>query len=369
MVCLPRGTRGIALPLAVFALVVVGALVAGAFFVARQEQGVGRNSVKLQQAFAAAEAGAQRTVADWSPDVFNALAAGETASIGGSLGAAGWYRGNVRRLNGQLFLVRAEGFSGDSTARQHVGLLVRLRPLEITLAAALATRGPTWVGGSSLVDGTDTPPPGWDCEPSGPPVAGVLLANAADLATTGCGPGCVQGAPPVQADPALTDSLLTTFGDVSFDGLASLATKTLSGGRLLVEPVLAGSACDRTVPSNWGSPLDPAGPCGGYFPLIWSEGPLTLTGGAGQGVLVVNGDLEVGGGFQFAGPVIVRGSLRTAGAGGQFWGGVIAANDHLDQNAVLGDAIISYSSCSLSRALQASAGGALLRERSWVNLY
>ena len=369
MARIPLGTRGIALPLAVFALVVVGALVAGAFFVARQEQGVGRNSVKLQQAFAAAEAGAQRTVADWNTDVFNALAAGETASIGGNLGAAGWYRGNVRRLNGQLFLVRAEGFSGDSAARQHVGLLVRLRPLEITLTAALSTQGPVWVSGSSLVDGTDTPPPGWGCAPSGPSVAGVLLADAADLVTTGCGPGCVQGAPPVQADPALTDSLLTAFGDVSFAGLASLATKTLSGGRLLVEPALAGGVCDRTLSSNWGSPLDPGGPCGGYFPLIWSEGPLTLTGGAGQGVLVVNGDLEVEGGFQFAGPVIVRGSVRSAGTGGRFWGGVIAANADLDQNAVLGDAIISYSSCALSRALQASAGGALLRERSWVNLY
>jgi len=340
---LPLGSRGIALPLAVFALVVVGALVAGAFFVARQEQGLGRNSVKLQQAFAAAEAGAQRTVADWNTDLFNVLVAGETASIGGSLGAAGWYRGTVRRLNAQLFLVRAEGFSGDSTARQHVGLLVRLRPLEISLPAALAIQSPTWAGGPSRVDGTDTPPPGWDCDPLGPSVPGVLAGAA--------------------------DSLLTTFGDVSFDGLAALATKTLAGGRLLVEPALMGATCDRAESGNWGSPLDPAGPCGGYFPLIWSEGPLTLTGGTGQGVLVVNGDLEVGGGFQFAGPVIVRGILRISGAGGQFWGGVVAANADLDPNAVLGNAVISYSRCALSRALTAGAAGALLRERSWVNLY
>jgi len=46
--------RGIALAVAIFALVVVGGLVAGSLFVATQEQRVGRNTLQQQTAFNAA---------------------------------------------------------------------------------------------------------------------------------------------------------------------------------------------------------------------------------------------------------------------------------------------------------------------------
>jgi hypothetical protein len=36
---------------------------------------------------------------------------------------------------------------------------------------------------------------------------------------------------------------------------------------------------------------------------------------------------------------------------------------------VLGDAVINFSSCAILTALQASAAGNLLTERSWANLY
>jgi hypothetical protein len=103
--------------------------------------------------------------------------------------------------------------------------------------------------------------------------------------------------------------------------------------------------------------------------VIWVDGDANINGVEGQGILLVNGNLDVQGSFEFYGPVIVKGALSTQGTGGHFNGGVIAANINLDQNTVLGDAVITYSSCALSRALQASAQGAILRERSWVNLY
>jgi len=86
-------------------------------------------------------------------------------------------------------------------------------------------------------------------------------------------------------------------------------------------------------------------------------------------VLIVNGDLSVQGGFEFFGPVLVKGSLKTTGTGGHFNGGVIAANVDLEQNTVLGNAVVNYSSCALIRVLTATANGSVLRERSWVNLY
>jgi hypothetical protein len=99
------------------------------------------------------------------------------------------------------------------------------------------------------------------------------------------------------------------------------------------------------------------------------DGDASITGNTGQGILIVNGDLQVQGGFEFFGPVIVRQTLRTTGTGGHFNGGVIAANTDLGAVTVLGDAVINYSSCALTKSLNASAQGAQMRERGWINLY
>jgi len=362
--------RGIALPMAIFALVIVGALVAGSFFVGMQEQQVGRNTVKLQQAFASAEYGAQLTVANWSTDVYNALAVGGTTTIGGSLsGQQGWYRGQVTRLNQQLFLVRSEGFSTDSATRQQVGMLVRLRPIEINIKSALETQGSTKIGGSSQIDGHDTEPSGWSgCPSLEPPLPGIRINDASEISTSGCSDlSCVDGDPKVEEDTTITDSTLTTFGDADFDDLKALAGIVITGGNYKIQPVTSGGTCSKVV-TNWGSPLDPDGPCGNYFAVVWVEGDITINGVQGQGILVVNGNLRVQGGFEFYGPVIVRKSLSTTGTGGHFNGGVVAANVDLEQNTVLGDAVVNFSNCALIRALSASASGALLRDRSWVNL-
>ena len=91
-------------------------------------------------------------------------------------------------------------------------------------------------------------------------------------------------------------------------------------------------------------------------------------------VLLVNGALEVQGGFQFYGLVIVRGELRTAGAGGHFNGVVMAANvavggELTSNNTVSGAATFRYSSCALMSALRGSATPVAIRDRAWVELY
>src|ERR1044072_1356615 len=66
-----RDERGMALAVAIFALVVVGALVAGAFFAGTQEQRVGENQRRVQQSFGVAEAGVQERVISWDPTTMN----------------------------------------------------------------------------------------------------------------------------------------------------------------------------------------------------------------------------------------------------------------------------------------------------------
>jgi hypothetical protein len=386
-----RNERGIALAVAIFALVVVGGLVAAAFFVGVQEQRVGRNTIKLGQAFAAADGGAEAVVANWSAGVYNNIAVGDSidpatsARPGSALtrvalaNSAGWYRSTVKRINTELYLVRVEGFSQDSTARQAVGVMVRLKTIQINVNAALKTRGSVRVGGSSEIDGTDQTPSGWSgCPSLRPTQPGLRLtsSDSANIQSGGCtGYSCITGSPKIQTDNTITSTSLTTFGDLGFDDLRALASKVLPAGTYTgiaptcsVAGCLSGT-CTTTDAKNWGSPLAPSSPCGTYFPIIWIDGSANINGNYGQGILIVNGDLSVQGGFEFYGPVIVRQTLSTTGTGGHFNGGVIAANTDLGAITVLGDAVINYSSCALSKALNNSAQGAPMRERGWINLY
>lgn len=368
-----QNERGIALPIAIFALVIIGALVAGAFFIGFQEQKVGRNSVKVQQAFAAAEAGAQGQTAAWVPGAMNSMAVGSTAAFAGVLTAkSGWYRGDVRRLNGQLFLIRSEGFSADSSARQQVGMLVRLRPFQINVRAALTTQGSITVGGSSRIDGNDHVPTGWtDCGATQPPLPGITTSDSSQVKTNGGSiNNYVSGSPAVKQDTSINSDTLTTFGDLKFDDLAALATKIIGAGpyNQLKPSYKADGTCNTADVNNWGDPYL-AGVCKNYFPIVYSPSSTKITGGYGQGILIVNGDLAVQGGAEFYGPVIVKGAVSTQGTGGHFNGGLIAANVNLSTDVILGDALVSYSSCALSKALNNTAPAVPLQDRSWINMY
>jgi hypothetical protein len=387
-----RSERGIALAVALFALMVVGGLVAAAFFVGVQEQRVGRNTMKLDQAFAAADGGAEQVISGWSPTTYNQMVVGDsidavsgTTVSGGALARAtlannaGWYRGSIKRINTELFIVRIEGFSPDASARQQVGVVVRLSPIQILVNSALKTRGSVRVGGSSIINGTDQPPTGWaGCPSSRPTLPAIRLTttDSANIQSGGCGDySCLTGTPKIQTDNTITSTSLTTFGDLTFDELRQFANKVLPPGTYTgIDPVcsvvgcITGSTCTYGASLNWGSPLAPTGPCGSYFPIIWIDGDASINGNTGQGILIVNGDLSVQGGFEFFGPVVVRQTLRTSGTGGHFNGGVIAANTDLGAITVLGDAVINYSSCALERSLNSSAAGAQMRERGWINM-
>src|SRR5258705_8766874 len=77
--------RGMALAVAIFALLVIGALVAGAFFAGTQEQRVGENQRRVQTSFGVAEAGAQERVLSWDPGTLNKRALYKPAAGGDSV--------------------------------------------------------------------------------------------------------------------------------------------------------------------------------------------------------------------------------------------------------------------------------------------
>ena len=371
-----RNEKGIALAVAIVALVTIGALVAAAFFVGMQEERVGRNTVGLQRALSAAEQGAAIRVADWQPMVTNYMAVGDSLPFGGTLpGNTGWYRGFIYRLDNLLYLVTSEGFSPDSQARQSVGVLARPRPVEIDVKASLETQGKTTVSGNKMeIKGADHIPPGWSgCSAPTDTLAGIRIAEADSVVTNG-GP-IIEGQPAIEEDPSIDGTTLTTFGDATFADLVALANKWLTNSNMQqVQPSAVGGDCDMANLYNWGEParsgsgLVPA--CNDYFPVVYSPTDLTVNGRRGQGVLIVNGNLAIGGGFEFNGPVIVRGKIEFLGNGNHVYGGVIAANVIAsDNNALGGTNTIYYSKCAIEKALSGGSVAWPLQERSWVNLY
>jgi hypothetical protein len=355
-----------ALAVSIFTLAVIGGLAAGAFFVGFQEQRVGRNSMKVKQAFGAGEAGAQTQLAAWDKDVYGLMAFGDTLVFGGSLNdGSGWYRGTVRRMSDMIYWIRSEGFSRDSTARQHIGALVRLVPFELNTKGAFTTVGNTVVRGTADVSGVDTPPGGWGaCGPPETARAGVALPDPTDVTTLGA--GSVDGTPPVMGDTTIDASSILVFGDLTFNDLVGLSDVSLAPGVYGPQPSYTGGQCNRSDPLNWGDPIDQTTDCANHFPIVYASGNLLLATGFGQGILLVDGDLTLQGNMQFFGAIIVRGNLITAGFGNTVHGSVVASNAG---NTIDGTAQLQYSSCALEKALAAAAPGAPMRERGWAQLY
>ena len=97
---------------------------------------------------------------------------------------------------------------------------------------------------------------------------------------------------------------------------------------------------------------------------------LALGAGRGQGLLLVDGDLELTGGVDFTGLIMVRGAGRTSGQGNTVTGALLVENrgDGV-RNSLGGRTLIQYSSCAVAKALAGAASVAPLTQRSWVQIY
>jgi hypothetical protein len=370
--------RGIALPLVLFVLVILGVIITGTFYVARLEQKTGDNAVAGTQAAAVAEAGVDSVLSNWNTATYNTLAVATDLVLPTvtTLGGNSSYTATVRRLNPTVFLVRADGrqlFPGGSLAgRRQVAKLVRLDIPQIAMNAAITTRTGLSVTGSSDVSGIDSIPSSMAaiCPPAGPTMPGIRDSSGNVNTGGSCsGASCIVGNPQILTDPTVTSNTFTQFGNTTFAQLAAMANISISGTINSIAPAVSGGACNTAIATNWGAPLTPATACGSYFPIIYAPGNVRLTGGAGQGILLVNGDLDISGGVEFYGPVIVMGTVRSTGTGGHIYGGVMSSNANFGTVLVSGNSVVNYSSCTISRALQGISRAVPLAERSWAQLY
>ena len=381
MLSINRNRRGVALPMVLGALVLIGVLIAGVMFASLQEFRIGGNAQHQTRAATAAEFGLNRMLVEWSPLNNTRMVTGDTLKRSFTVSSGGTANVQVTRLPGPFFWVVSEGQAGaarvDLSARRQYGSLLRLDQPDVGFLGALTGRGGIVVGGSAYVSGKDYKPSGWANCPAVADVAGVAMEDTAGAKIPGCSvtKTCVSGTPAFLEDPAASDTATYfNYGNTNYTQLAATATKVFANGTTLtgIAPVTLTGVCQTSLVTNWGDANrnSPAGKCENYFPVIHARGNLHISGGLGQGILLVDGDLQLSGGFWFVGVVIVRGTLRTSGSGAGVLGVVMAANVRLDDDiVVIGNSYIQYSSCAVSSALTASAMLTPVKERAWIEVF
>ncbi|MGI9140263.1 MAG: hypothetical protein ACR2GJ_04035 [Gemmatimonadaceae bacterium] len=371
--------NGIAIVAALGGLVVIGALIAGVFFVSTQESQISGGTLVHERAFRAAELGLNTTLANWDNSSMFGMSTGQTRKF--AYAGTGWVDTVVvTKVTPHSYSLLSEAIAGTgrlARSRKRTLLSVRLSSPDFNFIGALTVRGAIEVGGSSQIQGANTSPSTWStCPAVSDSLAGIATADVSKITYSGVAYS-VNGNPAVLQDASAADTTnYFTFGDEDWASLTSQATKVYTGNTTLsqVNPVVTNGVCDKSAGNNWGAPIHsvPANACQNYFPIIHAKGTggvLKLSGNKGQGILLVDGDLEISGGFEFYGPVIVRGRLKSTGTGGKLNGAVMAANVQLDETIVTGNSTITYSSCAVEKAIAASANPRRMAERAWIEVH
>ena len=385
MTLAPR--RGIALVTAILGILVIGALISGIFYASNQNYKAGRNALYQERALTAAEFGQNAILRDWNVDTAFLMAVGairtRTVNVQNRANAEVTWT----KLNRLTFWVVSEGrteVGTDRQARRRTGMVVRLDVPDIPARGALNLRsvGVDTIGGSGTVVGTDQNPAGWsDCPAAGPAAPAIVSSDTLKMVTKGqncIGFACLTGTPKRSQDASMADTAeFFTFGGINWADLTAKANIVVPTGFLITGgtalagngmfPRVLNGACDKTSLYNWGDPARTT-VCANYFPIIWATGNLNITGGSGQGILIVDGDLNVSGGATFHGPVLVRGRILSSGQGAHFYGGVMVGNQNGQPSTILGSGSFRFSRCALITALSAHAKPTVAK-RSWADMY
>jgi len=372
---------GFALPAVIFALVVLGVLSTSGFFLARQETRIGVASDRAQTAFYQAERGMNEVMSEWDGATFNALPTWSSATQKSS-STDGFWSVDVTRMADRLFFLSATGGTNEGAAvmgqaGRALGVIARMYNVELDAPAAFSARDRVRFVGKATVNGVDQAPPGWSpvCNELGESKAGILTDDIGNLDYNDKNFD-VSGTPPILDDEDLMEETFKLFEDEKWDALISMATHTMAPRNFNdIGPTVTGTgACDTANLQNWGDPIDMLGTCAGYFPVIHIEGGGTSFingGGIGQGIILVDGNLWAGGGFDFFGMILVKGKFETGGSGPRVHGAVMAGNAALEEQDLTGGSLVQYSSCALDRAVKMNPNLNWVRpieRRGWVDI-
>ena len=397
--------RGIALAIVLFGLVIMGAVLSGSYLAVRLDRTSSSYTTYTGEANGAAEAGLAAAYANWDPLVQNVMPIYDgtpDTEYGIGLTQVGTnpmvlFADSIRRLNQELFLVRSYGVrrdaGGNTLSRLGLAQLFRIVKPTIGVNAAVTVMDPLKLNGNSfMITGMNNIPPQWgvgECDAVDPANSDdvVGVRSATETGVTSADYDNVSGFPTRDAanDPSITSETFQDFLDYTYNTLASAPgvkvlpdNDTYNGVGPVLDLTTLPASCDKTQLLNFGEPYrNPPSvlaviPCYPYFPVVHGTGTRTkfAAGSRGQGTLLVDGDLELSGGFEWVGLIIVRGSINVNGTGNKLTGAVLAEGvDLITSGAVSGDVEIRYSQCAIEKAVGGASLAQPLGQRSWLHLY
>ncbi|MDQ3950383.1 MAG: hypothetical protein M3282_08550 [Gemmatimonadota bacterium] len=388
--------EGIALPIALAAIVVVGALIAGVFFASTQEYRVGRNTLAAQRALHGAEVGLSQVVSSWTSARTTSTRVGQTVKLVDTVIDEAWVQRQYTKVSPTVFWVTSTSVAGSLSLQgrslKRLNTLIRVANPDFKIMGAATLRGVDAIGGSAKVSGTDTTMANWDCPAGGAPGAGLVVSDSSGgnpqiLGGGGCALySCISGDPQIKDSTEIVKDTMTftKFGGFTYETLASGANVqwTAADGTSISQAkpyfVLLTGACDMANKLNWGaiSQTNPPGKCDDYYPVIHLNDPAvtyTITGQGGQGIILADGNLEIAGNFTWTGLILVRGSLRLQGTGGmgtgvKIIGAIAAMNRGGATNTITGNSNITFSRCALNQVTARLATALPTKYRAWADM-
>ena len=292
------GRSGAALVVVVLLTLALFALGHGMLALSLGELAASRAAVRHLEARAAADAAVNRMLSAPGFTWMDTLPRGDARAGGTSALGRAESSGVLARLSDEAWWV--EGVGRVGVAESHAARLAwALDPL----ARVVVLRGAVTIGAGSPVT-----------------LAGTLDASAPaavepPLTPADCAPWTSALEARYLADPlaavATLDAAdtLPRLGLVDFTSLLA-EVEDLAAVSGTPGPVEAMGACAVSEPWNWGDPERPWRPCGPHVPLRGSAASLQVSGGVGQALLVVDGDLTLADGARLFGLVVASGMLR-----------------------------------------------------------
>jgi len=346
---------GIALALALMVLLLIEVMTAGLLTLTTHERLVSASHARAVRAEAAAEMAAAAVFAEWRAGGFDTLPVGTRVVAASGSGGFGdlSYDATVERLLSGAYLVRAGGRVGGPTAYATARVVALGRTLDSYQALiqsnnAIVARGPAILAGETRVDASlgilpvtwsDTLCPATDPLPLPAALRGArqpLIAESVMLSD-----------PPV-IDTTLVQSDSIALGGVKWSEIESIADRVESGV-VYPAPAASDNRCVTEAPGNWGDPYHQGTACGSYFPMIFSNGDLNVSGGVGQGILVVRGVLTLSDGASFVGIVVARDGISLE-PGTRVDGSIESKGGY----ALFDGTTVHHSRCAIARSLSLS---------------
>jgi hypothetical protein len=239
----------------------------------------------------------------------------------------------VIRLDSELFWIVAEAVAVDD-ARRRENLVVRLSIPRTDSLPPLLVAGDVSLSRFFTVVRDSTP----GCAPS---ATDLMLGRSASL---------------MSAD-GLPASLTTQRSALAVDSsfllhIGSLSTATLA------------ASADVILPAGT-STMAPSG-------VVHATGELTLVGGAGEGVLIVDGRLTLAGPVSFAGLIIARAGIVATSDGAEISGSMRTGPSGTGENSaleILRPFTFRPSVCATQMVLRSAVIPRIVSGRAWAEIY